>query len=129
MVATGSAMLIAAVLAASSSTVIDAAMLVVGGTAWISRVGLLGAAYQSEMSAWVRAREMAYYLSLPRIERNRRFGFGTVAQLTSLTTALWTVAAVMVVAALGTASLALPALGPQFFRSELGSSAAPRRTS
>jgi hypothetical protein len=52
----------AIVLAYSDSVVLDAIALVASGAAWISGIGLLAAAYQTQMPPWVKARGMSYYL-------------------------------------------------------------------
>lgn len=100
----------AAVLAFSTSTALDAVALVLGGTGWITGLGLLGAAYQSEMAGWVKARGMAYYLIA--FQGSNAIGglaFGAVAQGFTLSVSLWAVAAVLVAAVVVTVRLSLPA--------------------
>jgi MFS family permease len=99
-----------ALIAVSHSVYLDAVLLVGAGYAWISGLGLLGAAYQSEMPTWVNARGMSYYLIA--FQGSNAIGglaFGAIAQATSVATALLVVAVALVVGAIATWRLALPA--------------------
>jgi MFS family permease len=98
------------ILAISHTAYLDAPALVLAGAAWISGLGLLGAAYQSEMPSWVKSRGMAYYLiAFQGSAAVGGLGFGAVAQLATVSDALLAVAAVLAVAVLATWRLALPA--------------------
>jgi len=109
----GAATLIAGatvVLALSRTAYLDAPALALAGSAWITGLGLLGAAYQSEMPSWVKARGMAYYLiAFQGSAAVGGLGFGAVAQLATVSAALLAVAACLAVAALATWRLALSA--------------------
>jgi MFS family permease len=99
-----------ALIAVSHSVYLDAVLLVGAGYAWISGLGLLGAAYQSEMPSWVKARGMSYYLIA--FQGSNAIGglaFGAVAQATSVATSLVVIAVALAVGALATWRLALPA--------------------
>jgi MFS family permease len=99
-----------ALIALSHSVYLDAALLVGAGYAWISGLGLLGAAYQSEMPSWVKARGMSYYLIA--FQGSNAIGglaFGAVAQATSVATSLIVIAVALGVGAIVTWRLALPA--------------------
>lgn len=103
----------AAALAVSTSTAIDAAALVAGGSAWIASLGILGGAYQSEMPPWVKARGMAYYLvAFQGASALGGLGFGAIAQATSLTTALLVACGCLIAALIGTWRLPLPVVTP-----------------
>jgi MFS family permease len=94
----------------SHSAFIDGVLLVAAGYAWISGLGLLGAAYQSAMPTWVKARGMSYYLIA--FQGSNAIGgiaFGAVAQAASLSTALIAIAVVLGVGLVATWRLALPA--------------------
>ena len=105
--------LAAAVLAFSSSVYIDAASLVVAGSAWISGLGLLGAAYQSQMPSWVKARGMAYYLiAFQGSSAVGGLGFGAIAQETSLAAAFLAISGCLGAGLIATWRLALPAGAP-----------------
>jgi MFS family permease len=98
-----------ALIAVSHSVYLDAVLLVGAGYAWISGLGLLGAAYQSEMPSWVKARGMSYYLIA--FQGSNAIGglaFGAVAQATSVATSLIVIAITLVLAAIVTWRLALP---------------------
>ena len=100
----------AAILAVSASAYLDAGALVVGGSAWITALGLLGAAYQSQMPSWVRSRGMAYYLIA--FQGSNAFGglvFGAIAQAVGLRIGLLVGAGCLLGAAVGGWRLALPA--------------------
>jgi MFS family permease len=102
----------AIVLGVSRDVYVDAAMLVAAGTAWISALGLLGAAYQSEMPPWVKARGIAYYLvAFQGANAIGGLGFGGVAQAAGLTTALYAVAGCLAAGLIVTWRLALPTPG------------------
>jgi MFS family permease len=101
------------VLALSREAYLDAIALVLAGSAWITGLGLLGAAYQSEMPDWVKARGMSYYLiAFQGSSAVGGLAFGAVAQGASVSTALLIVAACLAAGALLTWRLALPAAPP-----------------
>jgi MFS family permease len=101
------------VLALSHEAYLDAIALVLAGAAWISGLGLLGAAYQSEMPGWVKARGMSYYLiAFQGSSAVGGLAFGAVAQGSSLTTALLVVSACLAAGAIATWRFALPAAPP-----------------
>ncbi len=107
----------AVVLAYSTSSVVDGVVLVIAGAAWIVCLGLLGAAYQSEMPAWVKARGMSYYLvSFQGAAAIGGLAFSTVAQAAALDDALLAVAAALLVALVLTWRLSLPKPAPDDFR-------------
>ncbi|HTU29428.1 MAG TPA: MFS transporter [Solirubrobacteraceae bacterium] len=99
-------------LAFSHSAVLDGAMLVLTGTTWILALGLLGASYQSALPSWVKARAMAYYtVAFQGSTAIGALALGTVAQTTSLKTALIVVAAGLIAGAGATIRLSLPKPG------------------
>jgi MFS family permease len=99
-----------ALIAMSHSVYLDALLLVAAGYAWISGLGLLGAAYQSEMPAWVKARGMSYYLiAFQGSNAVGGLAFGAIAQATSVATSLIVIAVALGVGAIATWRLALPA--------------------
>jgi MFS family permease len=111
--AAASIALVAVVLAASASVTLDAIALVVSGAAWISGIGLLAAAYQTEMPPWVKARGMSYYLVA--FQGSNAIGgvaFGAVAQASSVPDAFLAIAACLLVGTLATWRLALPRAAP-----------------
>jgi hypothetical protein len=100
----------APLIALSHNVYLDAGLLIAAGYAWISGLGLLGAAYQSEMPAWVKARGLSYYLIA--FQGSNAIGgltFGAVAQATSVATSLIVIAVALGVGAVATWRLALPA--------------------
>jgi MFS family permease len=99
----------AVVLALGTSVVPDVIALVAAGGAWILGLGLLGAAYQSQLPSWVKARAFAYYL----VAFQGAIGIGSlclgaVAQATSVRTAFLVIAGALAVAAVATWPLPLP---------------------
>ena len=97
-------------LAMSRSVAIDAVALVWSGAAWITGIGLLGAAYQTSMPAWVKARGMSYYLIA--FQGSNAIGaivFGAVAQTTTTPTALVIMAGLLGLVVVGLWRLPLPA--------------------
>jgi MFS family permease len=99
----------AIVLAYSDSVALDAVALVVSGAAWISGIGLLAAAYQTQMPPWVKARGMSYYLVA--FQGSNAIGglaFGAVAQASSVSDAFLAISACLLVGSLLTWRLALP---------------------
>ena len=100
----------AAVMAVSTNVAIDVVALIAAGSAWITGLGLLGAAYQSEMPLWVKARGMSYYLiAFQGSNAIGALAFGAVAQAVDLSTALVVVTAFLGAGIVGTWRLALPA--------------------
>jgi MFS family permease len=99
----------AIVLAYSDSVAVDAIALVVSGAAWISGIGLLAAAYQTQMPPWVKARGMSYYLVA--FQGSNAIGglaFGAVAQASSVSDAFLAISACLLVGSLLTWRLVLP---------------------
>ena len=104
--------LTAVVMAVSHAVVFDGLALVLAGTGWITGLGLLNASFQSTLPSWVKARGMAYFtVSFQGATGIGAIAIGTVAQLTSLDTALIVLAAGLVGGGLATARLALPKPG------------------
>lgn len=100
----------AVVLAVSHSVALDAVALVWAGAAWITGIGLLGAAYQTSMPAWVKARGMSYYLIA--FQGSNAIGalvFGALAGATTTSTALVVMAVVLAGVVLLLWRLPLPA--------------------
>jgi hypothetical protein len=99
----------AIVLAYSDSVVLDAIALVASGAAWISGIGLLAAAYQTQMPPWVKARGMSYYLvAFQGSNAVGGLAFGAVAQASSVSDAFLAISACLLVGSLLTWRLALP---------------------
>ncbi len=72
-------------MAVSTNVAIDVVALIAAGSAWITGLGLLGAAYQSEMPLWVKARGMSYYLiAFQGSNAIGALAFGAVAQAVDL---------------------------------------------
>ena len=98
------------VIAVTHSAALVAAMLVASGAAWITGLGLLSAAYQGELPAWVKARAFAYYLvAFQGAMGVGALALGAVAQATSVRTALIVVAVGLVASLLLTWLLPMPA--------------------
>jgi MFS family permease len=103
----------AVVLAASDSVALDAVVLVAAGAAWITAIGLLGAAYQSSMPPWVKARGIAFYqVAFQGSNAIGALGFGALASATDVRTAFYAMAALLALALL-TWPLPLPAPDPR----------------
>jgi MFS family permease len=103
----------AAVLAVSDSVALDAFVLVAAGAAWITAIGLLGAAYQSSMPPWVKARGIAFYqVAFQGSNAIGALGFGALASATDVRTAFYAMAGLLVLALL-TWPLPLPAPDPR----------------
>jgi MFS family permease len=99
-----------AVLAVTHSVALAAVALVIAGVAWITGLGILGSAYQSQLPVWAKARAYAYYLvAFQGAMGVGSLAIGAVAQGTSVRTGLLVVAAGMVLCLLATWRLALPA--------------------
>jgi MFS family permease len=105
--------LAAVVLAYSHSVVADAFVLVGSGGAWISGIGLLAAAYQTEMPPWVKARGISYYLvAFQGSNAVGGLAFGAVAQAAGVPAGFLAIAACLLLAAAATWPLALPRAQP-----------------
>jgi MFS family permease len=99
----------AIMLAFSSSVLLDAVALVASGGAWISGIGLLAAAYQTQMPPWVKARGMSYYLiAFQGSNAVGGLAFGAVAQASSVTDSFLAISGCLLVGSLATWRLALP---------------------
>jgi MFS family permease len=97
-------------LATTHSIALAVVALVAAGAAWITGLGLLGAAYQGQLPAWVKARGVSYYLvAFQGANAIGALALGGVAQGSSVTTALLVLAAMLAVAVPVTWRLALPA--------------------
>ena len=98
----------AATLAISHSVAVVAVALVAAGAAWIIALGLLNNGYQGELPQWVKARSFAYYLvAFQGANAIGALAMGTVAQATSVTTALYVVAGGLLVGSVATWMLPL----------------------
>jgi MFS family permease len=103
----------ATALALSTSVVVDVVALVAAGSAWISGLGLLGAAYQSELPTWVKARGMSYYLvAFQGSNAVGALAFGAFAQAAGIRAALLVMAGCLVAGLLATWRLVLPDATP-----------------
>ncbi len=100
----------AAIALALASAIAPAVVaLVVAGAAWITCLGLLGAGYQGQLPVWVKARGMSYYLlAFQGANGIGALAFGTLAQASSVSTALTVLAAALAVAMVLTWRLPLP---------------------
>lgn len=102
----------AVVLGVTHSIAITVLGLILAGGAWITGLGLLSSGYQSQLPAWVKARSFSYYLvAFQGAGGIGSLTLGAIAQTTSLVTALLVVAGGLVVFAIVTWPLSLPA-GP-----------------
>jgi Transmembrane secretion effector len=102
-----------AVLAVTHSAALAAAVLVAAGAAWIMGIGLLGAAYQGQLPAWVKARGVSYYLvAFQGASAIGSLCVGAIAQATTVPTAFAVIAVALALAAVCTWRLALPASAP-----------------
>ncbi len=103
----------AALLAVSHSVGLAAVALIAAGAAWITGLGLLGAAYQGQLPAWVKARSFSYYLvAFQGANAIGALCLGALAQATSVATAFLVIGGGLVVSAVATWPLALPAQVP-----------------
>ena len=100
----------ALLLAVSHSVAVAVIALVAAGAAWITGLGLLGAAYQGELPAWVKARGVSYYLvAFQGANGIGALVLGGIAQASSAATALDVLAVMLVVVVPLTWPLAFPA--------------------
>jgi predicted MFS family arabinose efflux permease len=100
----------AVLLAVTHSVAVAVVALVASGAAWITGLGLLGAAYQGELPPWVKARGLSYYLvAFQGANGIGALVLGGVAQGSSVSDALYVVGAMLALAAVITWRLALPA--------------------
>jgi MFS family permease len=100
----------ALLLATTHSVALAVVALVAAGAAWITGLGLLGAAYQGQLPGWVKARGVSYYLvAFQGANAIGALALGGVAQGSSVSTALIVLAAMLAVAVPVTWRLALPA--------------------
>jgi predicted MFS family arabinose efflux permease/quinol monooxygenase YgiN len=100
----------ALLLAVTHSVAVAVVALVAAGGAWITGLGLLGAAYQGQLPSWVKARGLSYYLvAFQGANGIGALVLGGVAQASSVATALTILAAALLVAAPVTWPLAFPA--------------------
>jgi MFS family permease len=100
-------------LATAHSIWLASLALIAAGGAWITGLGLLGAAYQGELPGWVKARGLSYYLiAFQGANGVGSLVLGAIAQASSVTTALSVVSAILAIAAVATWPLALPAAPP-----------------
>ena len=97
-------------LAVTHSVVVAAVVLVAAGAAWITGLGLLGAAYQGQLPGWVKARGISYYLvAFQGANGIGALCLGGVAQASSVSTAFVVVGGGLAISAVVTWRLALPA--------------------
>jgi predicted MFS family arabinose efflux permease len=97
-------------LAVTHSVVVAALALTVAGAAWITGLGLLGAAYQGDLPTWVKARGISYYLvAFQGANGIGALCLGGLAQASSVSTAFLVIAGGLAVSAIATWRLALPA--------------------
>src|ERR1700727_553767 len=102
----------AVVLGTSHSSIVDGILLAFAGTAWILALGLLNASFQSALPNWVKARGMAYFtVVFQGATGTGALALGAVAQATSIDTGLAVLGAGLVVGAIATLRLSLPAPG------------------
>ena len=100
-------------LAVGHSVELAVVALVAAGGAWITGLGLLGAAYQGELPRWVKARGLSYYLiAFQGANGIGSLVLGGVAQASSVSTALLIVGAMLAIAVVATWRLGLPATAP-----------------
>jgi MFS family permease len=96
--------------AVTHSVAVSAVALVAAGAAWITGLGLLGAAYQGQLPVWVKARGVSYYLvAFQGANGIGALVLGGVAQATSAATGLTVIAIALVVVVPVTWRLAFPA--------------------
>ena len=97
-------------LATTHSAAVAAVALLVAGSAWITGLGLLGAAYQGQLPPWVKARGLSYYLvAFQGTNAIGALALGGVAQASSVATALVVLAVMLLVAVPVTWRLTFPA--------------------
>ena len=102
----------AVVLARSHSAMLDGAVMVLAGGGWILSLGLLNSSFQSALPAWVKARGMAYYtVAFQGATGVGALALGAVAQLSSLSSALYVLGAGLAVGGIATYFLSLPRPG------------------
>jgi MFS family permease len=100
----------AAVLAVTHTVALAAVVLVAAGAAWITGLGILSNAYQSQLPTWAKARAFAYYLvAFQGANGIGSLAIGGVAQGSSVRTALLVVAVGTIACLLATWRLAFPA--------------------
>jgi MFS family permease/quinol monooxygenase YgiN len=96
-------------LAVTHSVALVVVALVAAGAAWITGLGLLGAAYQGQLPSWVKARGVSYYLvAFQGANGIGALVFGGVAQASSAATGLMVLAIALVVVVPVTWRLAFP---------------------
>ena len=97
-------------LAVTHSVAVAVVALVAAGGAWITGLGLLGAAYQGQLPSWVKARGVSFYLvAFQGANGIGALVFGGVAQASSAATGLVVLAIALVVVVPVTWWLAFPA--------------------
>jgi MFS family permease len=100
----------AAALAETHSVAVAVVALIASGAAWITGLGLLGAGYQGQLPAWVKARGLSYYLvAFQGANGIGALVLGGIAQASSVSTALLILAAMLLVAMALTWRLSFPA--------------------
>jgi hypothetical protein len=96
-------------LALSHNVALVAVALIAAGAAWITGLGLLGAAYQGELPGWVKARGVSYYLlAFQGANGIGALCLGGVAQASTVSAAFLVVAAGLALSGVLTWQLALP---------------------
>jgi MFS family permease len=100
----------AALLAVTNSVALTAMVLVVSGGAWITGLGTLSNAFQSQLPVWAKARAFAYYLvAFQGAMGIGSLAIGAVAQASSVRTALLVIAGGLLICLVATSRLPLPA--------------------
>jgi MFS family permease len=98
-----------ALLAVTHSVALVVVALLAAGASWIMGIGLLGAAYQGQLPAWVKARGVSYYLvAFQGANGVGALCLGAVAQLTTVSTAFLVVAGALALGTIVTWRVALP---------------------
>jgi MFS family permease len=104
----------ALLLGLTHSVAVAVVALVASGAAWITGLGLMSTAYQSQLPSWVKARSFAYYLlAFQGANGIGSLCVGAIAQASSVSTALFVVAGGVTVAAAATWRLAMPGSGSE----------------
>jgi predicted MFS family arabinose efflux permease len=99
----------AALLGVTHSVALAVLVLVAAGAAWITGLGLLGAAYQGQLPAWVKARSFSYYLvAFQGANAIGALCLGGVAQASTVSSAFLVISGGLVVSTLVTWPLAIP---------------------
>jgi MFS family permease len=97
-------------LAVTHSVLLAIVVLIAAGAAWIMGIGLIGAAYQGQLPTWVKARGVSYYLvAFQGANGVGALCVGAIGAATTVSTAFVVIAAGLVLGAVATWWLPLPA--------------------